>query len=81
MIDTTAVPHGLPQHRDAGPFDPPSEITRLRATRPVSPLKFPDGHDGWLVTGYEAVRRLMADPTDPAAMQAFTAAADALIEG
>ncbi|MFI5499424.1 cytochrome P450 [Nocardia asteroides] len=61
MIDTTAVPHGLPQHRDVGPFDPPSEITRLRATRPVSPLKFPDGHDGWLVTGYEAVRRLMAD--------------------
>lgn len=61
MIDTTAVPHGLPQHRDAGPFDPPSAITRLRATRPVSPLKFPDGHDGWLVTGHEAVRRLMAD--------------------
>jgi hypothetical protein len=29
----------------------------------------------------DAVRRLMDDPTDPAAMQAFTAAADALIEG
>jgi cytochrome P450 len=47
--------------RDAGPFDPPREITRLRAARPVSPLVFPDGHEGWLVTGYEAVRQLMAD--------------------
>jgi cytochrome P450 len=47
--------------RDAGPFDPPREITRLRAARPVSPLGFPDGHEGWLVTGYEAVRQLMAD--------------------
>lgn len=55
------VLHGLPQHRDAGPFDPPSEITRLREARPVSPLIFPDGHEGWVVTGYEAVRRLLAD--------------------
>lgn len=29
----------------------------------------------------DTVRRLMADPTNPAAMQAFTAAAEALIEG
>ncbi|WP_326946616.1 cytochrome P450 [Amycolatopsis sp. NBC_01307] len=53
---------GLPMDRDAGPFDPPREITRLRETRPVSPLLFPDGHEGWLVTGYDAVRTLMADP-------------------
>ncbi len=52
---------GLPMDRDAGPFDPPREITRLRETRPVSPLLFPDGHEGWLVTGYDAVRALMAD--------------------
>ncbi|MFJ6673243.1 cytochrome P450 [Actinosynnema sp. NPDC091369] len=58
---TTAVPHGLPMDRDAGPFDPPSRITRLREVRPVSPLVFPDGHEGWLVTGYDEVRRLMAD--------------------
>lgn len=61
MTDTVSVPHGLPQQRDAGPFDPPSAITRLRAARPVSPLLFPDGHEGWLVTGYEAVRALLAD--------------------
>jgi len=64
MNDTTLtvpIPHGLPMERDAGPFDPPRQITRLRAARPVSPMVFPDGHEGWLVTGYDAVRQLMAD--------------------
>ncbi|MGW0231201.1 cytochrome P450 [Actinopolymorpha singaporensis] len=61
MSQTVSIPHGLPMERDAGPFDPPREITRLREVRPVSPMIFPDGHQGWLVTGYEAVRRLMAD--------------------
>ncbi|MBF6171930.1 cytochrome P450 [Nocardia blacklockiae] len=61
MTSTVPVPHGLPTHRDAGPFDPPTEITRLREARPVSPLIFPDGHEGWLVTGYEEVRAVMVD--------------------
>lgn len=61
MSATVPVPHGLPMERNAGPFDPPREITRLREARPVSPLVFPDGHEGWLVTGYEEVRQLMAD--------------------
>ncbi|QRP48267.1 cytochrome P450 [Amycolatopsis sp. FDAARGOS 1241] len=61
MTQTVPVPQGLPMERNAGPFDPPREITALRAVRPVSPLAFPDGHEGWLVTGYDAVRRLMAD--------------------
>ncbi|HEX8870772.1 MAG TPA: cytochrome P450, partial [Lentzea sp.] len=52
---------GLPMERDAGPFDPPSQITALRETRPVSPMSFPDGHQGWLITGYDAVRQVMAD--------------------
>ncbi|PPK63838.1 cytochrome P450 [Actinokineospora auranticolor] len=54
-------PHGLPTTRDAGPFDPPPAITRLRESRPVSPLVFPDGHRGWLVTGYDAARQVLAD--------------------
>ncbi|GAB3574049.1 cytochrome P450 [Amycolatopsis endophytica] len=58
---TQTVPNGLPMQRDAGPFDPPRDLTRLREARPVSPLLFPDGHEGWLVTGYEAVRQLLAD--------------------
>ncbi|WP_410660384.1 cytochrome P450 [Amycolatopsis sp. lyj-112] len=61
MSRTVPIPNGLPMERDAGPFDPPRAITELREARPVSPLLFPDGHEGWLVTGYDAVRRLMAD--------------------
>ncbi|MDX8031356.1 cytochrome P450 [Lentzea sp. BCCO 10_0856] len=61
MSQTVSVPQGLPMERDAGPFDPPSQITRLREVRPVSPMVFPDGHEGWLITGYEAVRQVMAD--------------------
>ncbi|WP_062981043.1 cytochrome P450 [Nocardia anaemiae] len=61
MTRTVPVPHGLPIERNAGPFAPPREITRLREARPVSPMLFPDGHEGWLVTGYNAVRQLMAD--------------------
>ncbi|MEU6328748.1 cytochrome P450 [Streptomyces sp. NPDC047049] len=61
MSQTVSVPQGLPMERDAGPFDPPRLITQLREARPVSPMIFPDGHEGWLVTGYDVVRRLMAD--------------------
>ncbi|NHD19310.1 MULTISPECIES: cytochrome P450 [unclassified Actinopolyspora] len=61
MSSTVPVPHGLPVERDAGPFVPPSRLTRLREERPVSPMVFPDGHEGWIVTGYEAVRQVMAD--------------------
>ncbi|WP_198680742.1 cytochrome P450 [Lentzea terrae] len=53
--------HGLPMDRDVTPFDPPSQITQVRSTRPVSPMLFPDGHEGWLVTGYDAVREALAD--------------------
>ncbi|MFD4676586.1 cytochrome P450 [Lentzea sp. NPDC058450] len=53
--------HGLPMERDVTPFDPPSEITKVRESRPVSPMLFPDGHEGWLITGYEAVRQALSD--------------------
>ncbi len=61
MSQPVAIPNGLSTERDAGPFNPPTETTRLRETRPVCPLIFPDGHQGWFVTGYEEVRQLMAD--------------------
>ncbi|WP_425483898.1 cytochrome P450 [Fodinicola acaciae] len=47
--------------RDVSPFDPPRQVSLLREGRPVSPMIFPDGHQGWLVTGYDAVRQVMAD--------------------
>jgi cytochrome P450 len=61
MSHTASVLQGLPMDRDAGPFDPPSQITAVRGARPVSPMVFPDGHEGWLITGYDAVRQVMAD--------------------
>ncbi|WP_020499001.1 cytochrome P450 [Sciscionella marina] len=61
ITQPVAVPRGLPTERDAGPFDPPSQITRLRTTRPVSPIVMPDGHQGWIITGYEAARQALAD--------------------
>jgi cytochrome P450 len=61
MTHPVPAPRSLPVERDAGPFDPPSRITSLRETCPVSPWVFPDGHQGWIVTGYDAVRQLMAD--------------------
>ncbi|GHF00755.1 cytochrome P450 [Amycolatopsis deserti] len=61
MTQTVPIPNGLPTDRDAGPFDPPSAFTRLRESRPVCPLVFPDGHEGWLVTGYDEVRQVLAD--------------------
>ncbi|MFI5591386.1 cytochrome P450 [Amycolatopsis sp. NPDC051758] len=61
MTQPVPVPHGLPMERDVSPFDPGARIARLRDARPVSPMIFPDGHEGWLVTGYDAVRQLMAD--------------------
>lgn len=54
------VPRGLPLTRSC-PFDPPLELTRLREQRPVSRMTYPDGHEGWLVTGYEQARAILAD--------------------
>lgn len=59
--ETTApVPHGLPTTRTC-PFDPPEELTRLREERPISRMVYPDGHHGWVVTGYHQVRAILAD--------------------
>jgi cytochrome P450 len=50
---------GLPTTRPAGcPFDPPSELATLR---PLTRMVYPDGHVGWLATGHEIVRAILAD--------------------
>ena len=51
----------LPTDRGC-PFDPPAEYKRLRDEEPVSRLAFPDGSNGWLLSRYEDVRSLLADP-------------------
>jgi cytochrome P450 len=53
---------GLPTTRTPGcPFDPPSELGRLRETRPLVRMVYPDGHVGWLATSHETVRAVLGD--------------------
>ncbi|MFI6298988.1 cytochrome P450 [Nonomuraea sp. NPDC050790] len=53
----------MPTARQAGcPFDPPKELVEAREHGPISRFPFPDGHQGWLVTGYDAVRAILGDP-------------------
>jgi Cytochrome P450 len=44
------------------PFDPPGELGRWRDEAPLRRLAYPDGHLGWLATGYDAVRAVLGDP-------------------
>ncbi|MEV4068148.1 cytochrome P450 [Nonomuraea fuscirosea] len=62
MSDPSELPRLLVQHAEACPFDPPEELARLRAERPVAPMTYPDGHEGWLVTEHALVREVLADP-------------------
>ncbi|GGT22436.1 MULTISPECIES: cytochrome P450 [Streptomyces] len=59
--DRSVPAHPTARDRDR-PFDPPPELAALHARGPVSRLRYPDGHLGWLVTGHEAARRVLADP-------------------
>ncbi|WP_432866283.1 cytochrome P450 [Microbispora rosea] len=53
----------LPAARKPGcPFDPPAELIDARRHGPISRYRFPDGHEGWLITGYDLVRSVLADP-------------------
>ncbi|MEU6429269.1 cytochrome P450 [Microbispora sp. NPDC046973] len=52
----------LPTARRSGcPFDPPAELIDARRHGPISRYLFPDGHQGWLITGYDLVRSVLAD--------------------
>lgn len=51
-----------PDGRTGCPFDPPAELALSREEQPLRRLRFPDGHVGWLATGYSVCRTIMADP-------------------
>lgn len=54
--------HELPLARPSGcPFDPPTELGRLREREPLARMTYPDGHEGWLATGYAENRAVLAD--------------------
>ena len=43
------------------PFDPPAELIDARRRGPISRLAHPGGQPGWLITGYDLVRSVLAD--------------------
>ncbi|MBP2323242.1 cytochrome P450 [Kibdelosporangium banguiense] len=43
------------------PFDPPGDLSRIRDVSPLSRMKYPSGHVGWLATGRATVRSVLAD--------------------
>lgn len=43
-------------------FDPADGLKELREQSPVRRFDYPDGHQGWLVTGHAAARAVFADP-------------------
>ncbi|MEU9556557.1 cytochrome P450 [Streptomyces fumanus] len=60
----TEVPPGarpLPTTRTT-PLDPPPELLERQRECPVDRLRYPDGSEGWLITGYDQVRAALADP-------------------
>ncbi|KQX14801.1 cytochrome [Streptomyces sp. Root431] len=55
-------PVTLPTQRAAGcPFDPPAGLAELREESPLARMAYPDGHVGWLATGWSTVRAIMGD--------------------
>ncbi|MEU2284607.1 cytochrome P450 [Streptomyces sp. NPDC013178] len=52
----------LPTARQPGcPFDPPAELIDARRHGPISRYTHPGGKPGWLITGYDLVRSVLAD--------------------
>jgi cytochrome P450 len=52
----------MPSTRRPGcPFDPPAELLEAREHGPISHYTFPGGKPGWVVTGYDLVRAVLAD--------------------
>ncbi|UUU38181.1 cytochrome P450 [Streptomyces sp. NBC_00162] len=53
----------LPTARPPGcPFDPPAELIDARLHGPISRYTHPGGKPGWMITGYDLVRSVLADP-------------------
>jgi cytochrome P450 len=52
----------MPTTRTPGrPFDPPAELLEAREHGPISHFSYPGGKPGWVVTGYDLVRAVLAD--------------------
>lgn len=54
------LPIALPTRR-THIFNPPAELAEVRVDHPVCPMRFADGGDGWLITGYAESRSVLTD--------------------
>lgn len=50
----------IPTER-AHPLDPPPELAEMRASCPVAPLTYANGHEGWIVTSHQLARQVLSD--------------------
>lgn len=63
MSESVHTVTALPTERRSGcPFDPPMELLDARRQGPISRYTHPGGKPGWLITGYDMVRSVLADP-------------------
>ncbi|MEU5806229.1 cytochrome P450 [Streptomyces sp. NPDC047718] len=63
MSESVHTVTALPTERQRGcPFDPPGQLTDARRQGPISRFTHPGGKPGWLITGYDLVRSVLADP-------------------
>jgi cytochrome P450 len=61
MSQTDSLPYGMPYRRETR-YDPPTALMALQE-QPLRPMKYyPDGVEGWLVTGHAHGRQILADP-------------------
>ncbi len=73
-LDDTVRP--LPVTRGE-PLDPPAALDALRESEPVSRLRYPDGHVGWLVTGHQQARAVTLAPQPAGAFERDAAGGEA----
>lgn len=63
MDESVHTVTALPTERQSGcPFDPPAELIDARRHGPISRYTHPGGKPGWMITGYDLVRSVLADP-------------------
>ncbi|MFF9011825.1 cytochrome P450 [Streptomyces sp. NPDC014870] len=63
MSETLHHVTSLPAERPSGcPFDPPAELIDAQGHGPISRYTHPGGKPGYVITGYDLVRSVLADP-------------------
>jgi len=62
LTSTADAPVAFPFPPPPSIFHPAPEFVELQRTRPVARFRLADGKEGWLVTGFDDVRRVLTDP-------------------